>query len=64
MKAIGLVVVSQGSAYLYSPEHVDLRLVDLDNQEARGDPPTELPKGVGFEKLVEDAEVEENVRFV
>lgn len=54
----------QGSAYLYSPEHVDLRLVDLDNQEARGDPPTELPKGVGFEKLVEDAEVEENVRFV
>ena len=54
MKAIALVVVSGGVAELFQPEHVDVRIVDLDNLEA-GDAKVSLPKDVGFEALAEEA---------
>ena len=38
MKAIGLVVVCGGVAYAHAPDHVDLRIVDTDNQNERGEP--------------------------
>ena len=57
MKAICLVVVSGGVAECYEPEHVDCRIVDLDNIRA-GDPAAELPRGVGFEELAERAGLE------
>ena len=63
MKAICLVVVDGGVAYTYAPEHVDVRMVDADNIEA-GDEPTVLPRGVGFEKLVEDAGLTEGPFFI
>lgn len=58
MKAIALVTVSGGVADVSAPEHVDVRVVDLDNIEA-GDGPTELPRGIGFEALVAEAGLEE-----
>jgi hypothetical protein len=63
VKAICLVVVDGGVAYTYAPEHVDVQLIDLDNIDA-GDPPTVLPRGVGFEKLVEEAGLSEGTYFV
>lgn len=60
--AIGLVVVNQGVAGLFSPSHVDLRLVDIDNIKA-GDGVVTLPMGIGFEKLVSDACIQEYVVF-
>lgn len=62
MKAIGLVVVSGGVAEAYTPLHVNVVIVDVDNIEA-GDDPVELPAGVGFEALVKLAGVEEFVKF-
>jgi len=63
MKAIGLVIVSGGNAEDYTPEHVDVRIVDLDNIKA-GDPKVELPSGIGFEELVKKADISEFVTFV
>ncbi len=54
MKAIALVVVYRGVADVYSPDHVDVRVVDLDNTEAGDDPPV-IPTGVGFEDLCDRA---------
>jgi hypothetical protein len=62
MKAIALVVVVGGVAYAYAPEHVDIRIVDLDGIAA-GDQKTELPKGVGFEALVRVAGVPKSVTW-
>jgi hypothetical protein len=62
MKAICLVVVDSGVAYDYTPLHVDCRIIDRDNIEA-GDEPVELPRGVGFEKLVEEAGLSEGADF-
>lgn len=57
MRAISLVVVHGGTAYVYEPIHVDTRVIDLDNLEA-GDPAVKLPSGVGFEELVKQAGLE------
>jgi len=54
MKAICLVVVSGGAAECYEPEHVDCRIVDLDDLKAGGDPVC-LPGGMGFEELAKRA---------
>ena len=62
MKAICLIVVTGGVAYSHAPEHVDVRIADLDNADA-GDDLETLPRGVGFEKLVEDAGLEEGLDF-
>ena len=45
MKAIALVVVLGGVAYDIAPDHVDVRIVDLDNKD---DGPVVLPAGIGF----------------
>ncbi len=58
MKAIALVVVSGGVAEVYEPEHVDVRVVDLD-YIAAGEEPCFLPAGVGFEALVERTDLVE-----
>lgn len=55
-KAAALIVVSGGVAEAVAPEHVDVRIIDCDNIEA-GDELEELPRGVGFEHLVEQAEL-------
>lgn len=60
--AIGLVVVSGGVAYTYSPSHVLVRVVDVDNIKG-GDEKVELPPGIGFEELVREAQVEDLVTF-
>jgi hypothetical protein len=66
MKAIALVVVMGGVAEEYAPEHVDCRIIDLDNITGPGDPIPELPAGMGFEELAERAglEVGKDVVFV
>lgn len=58
MKAIALVVVCGGVAEVYAPEHVDVRVVDLDNAMAGDDTNTGLPRGIGFEELAADAGLE------
>lgn len=63
MKAICLVVVAGGVAEEYTPEHVDCRIVDCDNIGA-GDEPAELPRGMGFEALVERAGLTEGEDYV
>ena len=63
MKAIALVVVDRGSVDVYEPNHVDVRVVDLDNIK-QGDDPTPLPPGVGFETLVLAAELVEGEDYV
>ena len=60
--AIGLVVVQQGVAEPFSPEHVRVEIVDIDKVVA-GDGPHMLPMGMGFEALVKQAGVEEYVYF-
>ena len=62
MKAIGLVIVRKGVAAVYSPRHVYVAVVDLDDIGA-GDPKPELPPGVGFEALVKSAGVENHVEW-
>lgn len=62
MKAIALVVVRGGVAEVYAPEHVDVRVVDLDNIES-GDDPEPLPPGIGFEELAEGAGLEPGKDF-
>ena len=62
MKAIGLVVIAGGVADVFTPTHVDVRVVDIDNIKA-GDPPVELPSDIGFEELVARAEVGNYVKF-
>jgi len=62
MKAICLVVIRQGVANTYAPQHVNVQIVDLDNIEA-GDGPVELPEGMGFEVLVKEANLEENTDY-
>lgn len=63
--AIGLVVVYRGVADLFSPSHVDLRLVDIDTIQRyeAGDGVATLPLGIGFEKLVSDAGIQKYVVF-
>ena len=63
MKAIALVHVQGGVAYTQAPDHVDIRTIDSDNIKA-GDPPVELPRGIGFEKLVEFEGLEEGKHYV
>ena len=60
--AIGLVVVRGGVAESYTPRHTCVRIVDMDNLGA-GEPLVQLPVGLGFEELVEEAGVEEYVVF-
>lgn len=62
MKAIALVVVRGGVAYVYAPEHVDVRVVDLDTI-GHGDDPEPLPQDVGFDYLVEEARLEPGVHY-
>lgn len=58
-----LVVVLGGVADTFYPaEHVDCRTIDLDNIKA-GEPPTTLPRGLGFETFVADAGLEEGVDY-
>ena len=64
MKAIGLVVVCGGAAYAHAPDHVDLRIVDTDNLNDRGEPKVQLPKDVGFGALVAEAGIKTCVEFV
>ncbi len=61
-KAIALVVVTGGCAEAYEPEHVDVRVIDLDNVKA-GDDVVKLPRDVGFEKLVDDAGLVAGIDF-
>ena len=63
MKVPVLVCVKGGVAYTYEPEHVDCRVVDEDNINERGDGPIVLPRGIGFEQLVEDAELTEGTHY-
>jgi phage FluMu protein Com len=64
-KAVGLVVVLGGVAYTYAPEHVDIRVVDMDNLEDPDEKTkVQLPAGVGFEHLVSEAEVVEYIDFI
>jgi hypothetical protein len=64
-KAIALVVVLGGATYTYAPMHVDIRVVDMNNLE---DPEekrkVQLPAGVGFEELVNEACVSDYVEFI
>ena len=62
MRAIALVTVSGGVAETFTPEHVDARVIDLDNIKA-GDDPVELPRGIGFEALVEEAFLEAGTHY-
>lgn len=62
MKAIALVVVHNGVAEVYAPEHVDVRVVDLDNTST-GDDPEPLPQDVGFDELVEEAGLEAGLHY-
>lgn len=61
-KAIGLVVVQGGVAEPYAPEHVDLQVVDLDNLKDTGEK-AYLPPGLGFEFLVDEAGISDQVTF-
>ena len=63
MKAITLVIVHGGVADVAAPAHVDVRVIDQDNIAA-GDGPTELPRDIGFEALVEEAGMVEGNDFV
>ena len=58
MKAIALIVVNKGFANTYAPDHVDVRVVDLDIEGKE-----KLPAGMGFEELVAEAGVEKYVEF-
>jgi len=49
--APALVIVHGGVADVAESSACDVRVIDQDNIEA-GNPPTELPRGVGFEALV------------
>ena len=49
-----LVVVKGGMAEILEQEPTCIRIVDLDNIKA-GDPPVDLPAGIGFEELVKKA---------
>jgi hypothetical protein len=62
--AIALVIVHGGVAGVCEPSDVDVRIVDLDGIKA-GDPPVELPAGIGFEELCKEAGLDDKaVRFV
>lgn len=63
MKAIALIVVKGGVCYDFAPEHVDVRVVDQDNIEA-GQEPQGLPRNVGFEALVAEADLTEGKDYV
>jgi hypothetical protein len=63
MKAICLIVVHGGVSEVFTPKHVDCQVIDLDDIDEGGDPQS-LPRGVGFEKLVRDAALEEGTDFV
>ena len=63
MKAIALVIVSGGVADFCAPPHVDVRVIDQDNIGA-GDPPAELPRGIGFEELLAGTSMEEGKDYV
>ena len=58
MKAIALIVINKGFANTYAPDHVDVRVVDLDIGWKE-----KMPAGVGFEELVAEAGVEKYVEF-
>jgi len=49
-----LIVVKGGVAEIYQPRHARAILVDCDDISQGGDL-FELPKGIGFEKLVQEA---------
>ena len=61
---VALVVVDGGVACEYEGKGAYVRIVDLDNIRA-GDPPVELPAGIGFEDLCAKAHLDgKSVRFV
>lgn len=62
MKAIALVVVRGGVAGVYAPEHVDVRVVDLDDIND-GDDPVALPQGIGFDALAEEARLDAGFHY-
>lgn len=66
MRAICLVVVRGGVAEVYAPEHVDCRVVDLDDAEGWHGPhiPNTLPRDIGFEALVAEADLIEGTDYV
>jgi hypothetical protein len=61
-KATCLVVVTGGVAYYYHAEHVDCTVIDLDNIKA-GDEPVPVPAGIGYEALLEQAELEQGTHY-
>jgi hypothetical protein len=62
VKAIALVVIEDGCAVAYAPDHVDVRIIDLDGMKS--DPaPYALPAQVGFEELAVKAKVRKHVVF-
>lgn len=61
---VALVVIKGGAAEILEHEPTCIRIVDLDNIQA-GDPPVELPAGIGFEELVKKAGLDRKaVRFI
>jgi len=63
MKAIELVMRIHGKIYAYMPEHVDIRIVDVNAIEA-GEPKTQLPLGMDFKHLVAVTAIDDYVEFI
>lgn len=64
MPAIGLVVVEDGFARTCAPQHVDLRVINLDQIKLREEEPVLLPRDIGFEHLVDSfGGLEEGVHY-
>jgi len=63
MKAISLVVVREGIAEVFCPEHVHTVVVDIDAIEDGNIQKVELPPGIGFEELVAEAMCADYVDF-
>lgn len=61
-KPIAVAIVLGGVVEVFA-RNADVRIVDIDNIKA-GDDKVQLPSGIGFEKLVKEANVEEYVDFV
>lgn len=62
MKAIALVVVEGGVAYVDCPYHVQVEVIDIDNLSASGKKAT-LLRDQGFEELVARMGVKKYVRW-
>ena len=60
--AIVLVLIRGGCAYPYS-NNATVKIVDADSIWEGEDPKVKLPRGVGFEELVQEAGCEDSVEF-